>query len=163
MEIMADSLFSVSDSTFLVERLFPEDGDQLGVHPGEGGGEATGEVEFADRGFDPGWVSEGAEEIIGGQAGEPFSVHGIAFAQHVLAGKQGEHGIADPCFFSFLAEFFVFSAHAGNMSIKGTVAQVFACVLAQCDHAGATRNSHPNIRAGVRRRPNCKAGRFECG
>jgi hypothetical protein len=100
--------------------LFAKEREQFGFHPGKRGIEPLFEIEFADSSLDSGWVAEGAQEIIRCQPGKPLAIHGLALTEDKLAGKQGEDGIADPGSFTFLAEFFGFSAHAGEHAHQWT-------------------------------------------
>ena len=51
------------------------------------GGESFGAVNFTDSGFDACRVSEGAEELVGGEVGEPDSIHAAALPEYEFAGE----------------------------------------------------------------------------
>jgi len=129
--------------------LFAEKRDQFGVHPSEGCVESTFTVELADGGLDPCWVAECAEEIVRGEAGKPFAIHGVAFSQHILSGKQGEDGVADPCGFAFVAEFFVLAAHVGRMHESSGLARFFRCARDQFFRGVGFPRRHPSTQAAV--------------
>lgn len=58
-------------------------------------------INISDDGFDAGWVSEGTQKFIGSEVGEPDAIHAFALVQHKLSGVESQHGISDPCGFTF--------------------------------------------------------------
>lgn len=88
------------------------------------GGESFGAVNFTDPSFDACRVSEGAEELVGGEVGEPDSIHAAALPEYEFAGEEGEHGIADPCGFAFDFECFV-AVHARSLQLGIGVGEPF--------------------------------------
>lgn len=111
-----------------------------------GGGEAVLTVEFADGCFDAGGVTEVVEEVVGGEVGEPFCVHGAAFAEDEFARVEGEDSIADPCEFAFDLEFFV-ACHGGV--IRGWDGRGAPCAGVRSGGGVGPRIRRPSIRVGV--------------
>lgn len=86
---------------FFAVDLFSEERDEFGFDVEVSCGEAFFVVDSADDGLHAGWVSEAAEEFVGCEVGKPDSIHAASFPEDKFPGKEGEHGIADPCCLTF--------------------------------------------------------------
>lgn len=104
--------------------LFFEKGQIVCLDVGMRGCEPFGPVNFADLSLDSGGVSESAEELVGGEVGEPDAVHAATFAEHVFTGVKRKHGVADPCSFAFDFQGLV-ACHARSLWLRVWVREPF--------------------------------------
>lgn len=104
--------------------LFPEQREELFFDIGVGRRQSFRAVDVSDDRLDTCRVAEGAQEFIGSQVSEPYSVHAAAFPEDKLAGVEGEDGIADPSGFTFYFERFI-SSHGGMMKSGNRACESF--------------------------------------
>jgi hypothetical protein len=115
--------------------LFSEQGKKLFFDVCVGGCQAIIPVDISDDGFDTGRVSERAQKFIGSQVSEPDSIHAFPLVQNKLSGIESQHGIANPCRFTFNFQRFV-SSHGGIVDSRYGSCEFFHSL---------TRNSLPQL------------------
>lgn len=91
----------------LLYDLFSKQREKFALNIGMGWCETFGAVNVSDLCLHGGGVSEGTEEFIGSEVGEPNSIHATAFSEDKFAGVESENSVADPCSLALDFEKFV--------------------------------------------------------
>jgi hypothetical protein len=146
----------------LFDNLFFEQREKLCLNVSMCCSEAVFAVNVSNDGLDAGRISKSTEKFVGGQMGEPYAIHTLAFLEDVFAGVKGKHCIADPGGFAFDFESFVPSHAADSVGwIKGL--RVFLPSPEKFFCADALRNRHPNTPGAALKKPCCREELWACG